>query len=112
MLGSSIPCQEGAVTQLHRRFTSEQVKFLFRAYCERAINRGEIEEVLAIGKTRLFALLKAYRHNPQAFTLTFQRTTPARLSAVVEAEIERALLGEKSLVEDARLPLTLGAMPA
>jgi hypothetical protein len=37
-------------------------------------------------------LLKDYRKNPATFSITYERDTPARLSASVEAAIEKELL--------------------
>ncbi|HLE82186.1 MAG TPA: hypothetical protein VJA25_12940 [Dehalococcoidia bacterium] len=92
--------------QLHKRFSAEQIKFLLQAYCQGTVNRAEIQEMLGIGKTRFFALLREYRHDPQAFSLTYRRTTPAKLSPAVETEIARQLLREKKLVEDPDLPIS------
>jgi len=49
------------MTQVHKRFTAEQVKILFQGYCQGNLSRPEVEEMLGIGKTRFFALLKTYR---------------------------------------------------
>ena len=92
--------------QLHKRFSAEQVKFLLQAYCQGTVNRAELEEMLGIGKTRFFALLREYRHDPAAFSLTYRRTTPGKLSPAVETEIARQLLREKKLVEDPELPIS------
>jgi hypothetical protein len=92
--------------QVHRRFTSEHVRNLLRGYAEGLLDRGEVEELLGIGKTQFFALLKLYRRDPEKFSLFYQRRTPAKLSPDVEEEIEKALWLEKSLVEDRELPIT------
>jgi hypothetical protein len=92
--------------QLHKRFTAEQIKVLLQGYCQGTIERASVEETMGIGKTRFFALLKEYRQNPKAFSPSYKRATPAKLSAAVEAEIERELLREKELVEDRRLPIS------
>ena len=92
--------------QLHKRFSVEQVKVLLRGYCHGTIGRGELEEVLQISKTRFFALLKEYRHDPEAFSINYERETPGRLSAKAEAAITEELLCEKKLVEDLRLPIS------
>jgi hypothetical protein len=47
------------MTQVHKRFTAEQVKVLFQGYCQGNLSRSEVEEMLGIGKTRFFALLKS-----------------------------------------------------
>ena len=44
--------------QLHKRFTVEQVKVLLQGYVQGTMSRAEVEEMLNIGKTRFFALLK------------------------------------------------------
>jgi len=94
------------MNQLHKRFTGEQIKVLLRGYCQGALTRAEVQEMLDIGKTRFFALLKEYRQHPEAFTLSYRRATRGRLSTAVEAEIERQLLREKEMVEERRLPIS------
>jgi transposase len=94
------------MTQLHRRFTDDQIKVLLNGYCQGLLGRGEIQEILDIGKTRFFALLKEYRQDPEAFSVAYERHTPGRLSGAVEEEIERELLREKEIVEDKRLPIS------
>lgn len=92
--------------QLHKRFSDQQIKVLFQGYCQGVLRRAEVQEMLSIGKTRFFALLKQYRQDPETFSVSYERATPARLSAAEEAEIERALLREKEIVEDKRLPIS------
>jgi len=94
------------MVQLHNRFTDEQIKALLQGYCQGKIKRTEVQEMLETGKTRFFALLKAYNQDPNNFSVAYQRATPAKLSADVEAEIERALLREKEIVEDPDLPIS------
>jgi len=92
--------------QLHKRFTDEQIKVLFQLYCQGLLTRAGTQEMLSIGKTRFFALLKQYRQDTEAFSVSYKRTARAGLSAADEAEIERALLQEKEIVEDKRLPIS------
>ena len=94
------------MNQIHKRFTDEQVKILFEGYCQGKINRADIQEMLSIGKSRFFALLKEYRRDPGAFSVAYQRRTSARLPADVETEIKDALLREKEIVEDPDLPIS------
>ena len=94
------------MSQLHKRFTDEQIRVLLRGYCEGKMPRVEIQNMLEIGKTRFFALLKKYRQEPASFSLIYQRNTPARLSAEAEAQIKSALLREKEIVEDPDLPIS------
>jgi hypothetical protein len=92
--------------QIHKRFTTEQIKVLFQGYCQETIKRSCVEETLGIGKTRFFALLNEYRQNPKTFTLSYKRATPAKLSINAETEITKGLIREKELVEDKRLPIS------
>ena len=92
--------------QVHKRFTTEQVKALLKGHCYGTLDRSAIEEILEISKTRFFALLRQYRHDPDKFSLTYQRTTPTRLPASVEKEIEKELMLEKELIDDPSLPIT------
>ena len=92
--------------QLHKRFSVEQIKLLMQRYTEGEISRAEIREVMGVGKTRFFALLKAYRQSPETFSIAYERSSPRRLNAVAEAQITQELESEKQLVEDPRLPIT------
>jgi len=77
--------------QIHRRFSTDHVRNLFRGYTEGLLERPPIEETLGINKSRFFALLRVYRNDPEAFTITYQRSTPRKLSAASEGEIKKAL---------------------
>jgi len=92
--------------QLHKRFSVEQVKLLMQRYTEGELSRAEIREVMGVGKTRFFALLKAYRQSPETFSIAYERSSPRRLNAVAEAQITQELESEKQLVEDPHLPIT------
>jgi len=92
--------------QLHKSFTDEQIKVLLQTYCQGKMRRADIQEILGIGKTRFFALLKSYRQEPENFSIAYKRKSPAKLSAEVESEIEQALLREKEIVEDPDLPIS------
>ena len=66
--------------QIHRRFTTEQVRALLKGYHQGTLDRAAIEEVLGISKSRFFVLLREYRQNPGEFSLTYQRATPNQAS--------------------------------
>jgi hypothetical protein len=93
--------------QIHRRFTAEQVKVLFKAYCQGTLDRPAHQETLGIGKARFFALLKQYRHNPEGFCLTYQRTARPRLPAWAEEKIVSELMLERGLINNPTLPITI-----
>ena len=93
------------MTQVHKRFTEDQVKVLFQGYCQGNLSRLDVEEMLGIGKTRFFTLLKAYRCDAAGFSIAYQRATPGHLSAETEHRIEQELLREKALVDNPELPI-------
>lgn len=94
------------MTQIHKKFTSDQIKVLFTAYEAGHISRSEIEQTLGIGKTRFFALLKQYRDHPENFRIDYQRSTRSRLSAEVEEKVRVELQRDKQLVENKELPIS------
>ena len=57
------------MSQLHKRFTSEQVKEFLDRYLKNEIERKYVQEILGIKKRWFFVLLKHYQENPQHFTV-------------------------------------------
>lgn len=92
--------------QLHKRFTSEQVKMMLQSYLQGALDRKEVEQILQVNKTRFFWLLKEYRRDPESFSILYVRKSSPHLQAEVEAAIKTELLREKKLVEDPELPIS------
>ncbi len=94
------------MSQVHKRFTPEQVKELLERYCKNEIERTYIQEILGIKKSRLFMLLKQYRENPQDFTIRYQRTTPPRsIAPQIEDNILKELAIEKKIIQNKEIPL-------
>jgi len=92
--------------QVHKRFTSDQVKELLDRYLKNEVQRNYLQKILGIKKRRFFVLLKQYRENPQRFTIQYQRRTPSRgLSPKIEKNILRELAIEKKTIEDKNIPL-------
>jgi hypothetical protein len=98
--------EEVCVQQVHKRFTTEQVKALLVQYDQGHMARNDVQELLGIGKTRFFALLANYRQNASAFSVGYERTTHRRLPQATEDALQRVLLEEKALVEDKSLPIS------
>jgi transposase len=105
MVETSPKREDFAMTQMHKRFTTEQVKILFQGYCQGNLSRSDIEEMLGIGKTRFFALLKSYRQDRQAFSIDYQRLTHVRLSEETENQIKHELFRDKALIDNPELPI-------
>jgi hypothetical protein len=94
------------MVQLHKRFTDSQVKELIERYLKEEIERRYIQEVLGVGKTRFFALVKEYRTNAKDFSIHYTRTTTTRtIAQEVERNILRELHIERHLIEDKEIPL-------
>jgi hypothetical protein len=98
--------KEPIMSQIHKRFSDEQVRVLFQGYVQGQFARVHLQELLGIGKSRFFSLLKAYRQDPEGFSVGYHRTTPPKLPARAEEAIESALLKEKAIVEDPDLPIS------
>ena len=92
--------------QIHRRLTDEQIRLIFRNYCDRQLTREEIQETLGVGKSQFFVLLKTYRLDPSGFSVSYQRHTPGKLAVEAEQVIQQELKREKELVEDPELPIS------
>jgi len=93
------------MSQLHKRFTSDQVKELLERYLKKEVEGTYIQEILAIKRRRFFTLLNQYRENPQDFSIQYQRPTPPRISPEVEQNILKELTIEKGIIQDKNIPL-------
>ena len=95
------------MSQLHKRFSSDELKKLFDRYLRNEIERKYIQEILGIKKRRFFMLLKQYKENPTDFTIQYQRTTPPRIiSPEIEQNILKELAIEKKIIQNKEVPLT------
>jgi hypothetical protein len=93
------------MAQLHKQFTTEQIKVLLEAYEQGHLSRDEIQKTLGINKTRFFAILKYYRNEPEIFTIKYERHGQSRISNSVEEKIQEELFRDKTLVDDKELPV-------
>jgi hypothetical protein len=93
------------MSQLHKRFSSDQVKELLERYVKNEVERKYVQEILGIRKRRFFILLKQYKQNPEHFAIQYQRATPSRLSPDLEHNILNELSIEKKIIQDKEIPL-------
>src|SRR4030042_4054341 len=94
------------MSQLHKHFTSEQVKKLFDRYLNNEVERSYIQEILRLKRRRFFALLKKYREDSQHFSIDYRRTTPTRkISPSIEQNIFKELTIEKAIIQNEEVPL-------
>jgi len=87
------------MVQLHKRFSDEQVAFLLQAYEQGLMRREEVQDALDISRSRFFILWKEYREDPEAFLISYQRTTPKRISSATEEAIEHYHRSMKNVVK-------------
>ena len=93
------------MSQVRKRFTSDQVKELLDRYLKNEIERKYIQEILGIKRRRFFTLVKQYRENPQRFTIQYQRTSPPRISQDIEQNMLQELSIDKEIIQDKDIPL-------
>lgn len=86
------------MAQVHKKFVDEQVKELIQRYLKKEIERKYIQQILGIGKTRFFALVKEYRKNPVSFSVQYNRKIKTR---GISKKIEKNIL--KELAKDEKL---------
>ena len=93
------------MSQIHSKFTSDQVKELLTRYSRDEIERKYIQEILGIKRRRFFALVKQYRENPKDFTIEYQRASHPRISQDLEKNMLRELSVEKKIIQNKDIPL-------
>src|SRR5512136_1304180 len=93
------------MSQLHKRFTSDQLKELLERYLRNEIERKHLQEILGIKERRFFALVRQYRENPYHFTIQYRRTTPLRISKDLVHNIFKELSIEKEIIQNKEIPL-------
>lgn len=103
-----INSQEGAtMSQLHRRFSTDQAKMIFQLYEQKRLSLEECLEKLAVKKSRFFTLLSSYRKNPNKFNISYNRTkSNNRISPYVEKKIRSELEDEKKIIANPQIPVS------
>ena len=94
------------MSQIHSRFSSDQVKELLNRYSKNEIERTYIQEILGIKRRRFFTLVKQYRENPQDFTIQYQRASHPRISQALEQNMLQELSIEKNIIQNKDIPLS------
>jgi hypothetical protein len=84
------------VVQLHKRFTDERVRELIEKYMRKEITRNYLQEILGIGKKRLFALIKEHRHDSSAFSIRYVREKKTR---AISKDVEKNILQELARIK-------------
>jgi hypothetical protein len=86
---------------LHKRFDELQIKDIISKYSSKQISAKEACRFLGIGRTRLHELTVAYRLNPTAFQIGYERHTPNnKLKESIQKHILSELTFEKKHIID------------
>ncbi|RMG66667.1 MAG: transposase, partial [Nitrospirae bacterium] len=94
------------MSQVHKRFSDDQVREYFKRYEEGKISRQILQEILGIKKSRFFALLSKYREDPEKFSIQYQRRRRTRgISKEIEKNILKELQIDCRLIENPDVPL-------
>ena len=95
--------------QLHKRFSTEEVKMFLQQYLDNKKKLPYILEILQITKRRFFHLLQEYRESPDGFSIDYKRKKPTRkINEELKKNIVNELRIEKQLlIEDKEPPSPL-----
>lgn len=93
-------------SQIHKTFTTEQVKELLIKYLKKEVERKYIEQILGIGKSRFFELIQTYRSNPEEFSVDYKRSSEAkRIAPEIQDTIIKELAIDKKAIQNKDVPL-------
>lgn len=94
------------MAQIHKKFTTDQVKEMLQRYLEKKIERKYVQDLLGIKERRFFGLFKEYKNNPSTFSIDYVRNTPPRtIAPAIEHNILKELQIDKQAIEDKNVPL-------
>lgn len=94
------------MAQLHKRFSTDQVKDFFVRYLNKELKISYLLEILGIKRRRFFALLQAFRKNPKGFSITPSRTNEHRkINPSVEKNILKELSIDQKMIKNPDVPL-------
>jgi hypothetical protein len=94
------------MSQIHKRFSSEQIKLILTLHDQGSITKRECLERLEVKERQFYALLARYRAHPKKFTIEYKRRYPTnRIPRAVEQAIHRELEAEKRLIDHPQMPV-------
>lgn len=93
-------------SQIHKKFTDEQVKELLQKYLNKEVERKFIEQILGLKKARFFRILAAYRNDPQTFSVGYKRLgKPRSIAPEIKDNIIKELAIDKKAIQNKDIPL-------
>ena len=92
--------------QIHKKFTTEQIKELLQKYLNKEVERKYLEQILGIKKARFFRLLAAYRRSPDQFSVDYKRSGSTRsLDPAIKNNIIKELAIDKKTIQNKDIAL-------
>lgn len=93
------------MAQIHKKFSDEQVRDLFKRYVHNEVKRKYLQEMLGVSKSRFFVLLREYRRNPEKFSIFYSRSSPNRIDPALEVNILKELGIDQKMILNRDIPL-------
>lgn len=91
---------------LRKLFSTKEVKEILKRYLGREIGVEHALALFKIKRRQFFKLLKAYREDPESFSLEYRRNRPTnQIDSKTEKKILVELEKEKELITDQRNPI-------
>jgi hypothetical protein len=88
-------------SQIHTKFTTEQVKELLQKYVDGAVKRKYLQEILGVGKSRFFEIIQSYRKDPKTFSVDYKRSSEAkRIAPEIQDNIIKELAIDKRAIQN------------
>lgn len=91
--------------QLHTRLSTEAVTDVLGRYVRREVDLTSALMQLKVKRSRFFGLLKKYNADASTFSVTYERSTPKRITDAAETLIAKELEKEKELITNPAIPI-------
>ena len=83
--------------QLHKRFTTGQVKAMLDKYEAKEVELSYILDILNISRRRFFKILKSYREDRDNFSIDYKRNSSNNR---IDKDVEESILSELKIEKD------------
>ena len=95
------------MSQLHKRFSAEQVRMILNLYIMKKMELKEVLSQLEIKERRFYKILAEYKKDKVNFTIEYQRVCPNyRLPKNIDEVIKSELEKEKAIIENKAICVT------
>ena len=94
------------MSQLHKRFSTDQIKMILNLYISNKMELAEVLNQLGIKKRQFFNLLAKYKADRAGFSIDYPRSIPNRkIDESIDYLIMEELEKEKSLIVNRQIPV-------